>query len=217
MKNQSKESKRKQLLDIFDQEMGKLKKIWIFFLDKISGIRKILVSDSHVFLSELVNSKDDLMSDLARLSLEYRILEVKPSVTSSTSKSIADRTRSHPGVEICESILSDESRDELTNQRQDRPIFCYNPNPPMFQQPMRSQQPMTSSRPVTSSVLSSPMPKLNANAIVFKPIMGSSPTVTEVQKVLIPNNKFMLANPKMPYRRQLRGIRGRPIQLGLFR
>jgi len=151
------------------------------------------------------------MSDLARLSMEYRILEVKPSVTASTSKSIADRTRSHPGVEICESILSDESRDELTNQRQDRPIFCYNPNPPMFQQPMMS------SRPVTSSVLSSPMPKLNANAIVFKPIMGSSPTVTEVQKVLIPNNKFMLANPKMPYRRQLRGIRGRPIQLGLFR
>ena len=154
------------------------------------------------------------MSDLARLSMEYRILEVKPSVTSSAmtssiSESIADRTRSHPGVEICESILLDESRDELTIQRQDRPIFCYNPNPPMFQQPMRSPQPMT------SPVLSSPMPKLNANAIVFKPIMGSSPTVNEVQKVL--NDKFMLANPKMPYRRQLRGIRGRPIQLGLFR
>ena len=174
-----------------------------------------------MFFSELVNSKDDLMSDLARLSMEYRILEVKPSVTSSAmtssiSESIADRTRSHPGVEICESILSDESRDvELTIQRQDTPIFCYNGNPPMFQPPMRSPQPMTSSRPVTSSVLSSPMPKLNANAIVFKPIMGSSPTVTEVQKVL--NDKFMLANPKMPYRRQLRGIRGRPIQLGLFR
>ena len=150
--------------------------------------------------------------------MEYRILEVKPSVTSSsTSESIADRTRSHPGVEICEWILSDESRDELTNQRQDRPIFCYNPNPPMFQPSMRSPQPTTSSRPVSTSVLSSPMPKLNANAIVFKPIMGSSPTMAEVQKVLIPNNKFMLANPKMPYRRQLRGIRGRPIQLGLFR
>ena len=32
MKKQSKESKRKQLLDIFDQEMGKfLFKMWIFF------------------------------------------------------------------------------------------------------------------------------------------------------------------------------------------
>ena len=155
------------------------------------------------------------MSDLARLSMEYRILEpeVKPTVTPSISENIADRARSHPGVEMCESILSDDHAERsLTNAQcyTDRPIFYYNPNPPVFQSPMRS------SKPMTSSVISSPMPKLNANAIVFKPIMGPSPTMAEVQKVLIPNN-VMLANPKMPYRRQLRGIRGRPIQLGIFR
>ena len=151
------------------------------------------------------------------MSMEYRILEVKPevkpSVTTSTSESIADRARSHPGVEICESILSDDHTEiSLTNGRSyvDRPIFRYNPNPPIFQSPMRSSQPMT------TQVLSSPMPKLNANAIVFKPIMGPAPTMAEVQKVLIPNS-IMLANPKIPYRRQLRGIRGRPIQLGIFR
>ena len=157
-----------------------------------------------VIYLEMINSKRELVSDLSKLAVEHAAqcslaenYQVKPTMT---IERLAQRTRSHPGVEICESILSDES-----NQRSitiERPYFYQNLIPSPFKQ---SLPPM---------ILSSPLPKLNANAIEFKPF-NQSATVAEMQKVLFPT--IALTNPKIPCRRHHRGIRGRPIQLGIFR